>query len=261
MLLAGAARGMPGAAIFLDSDGGRIDLSLGQGPADAGGLFRAIPARQSTRSLFDGRSLPVDQLKQLESSARMEGVSLALITDPKRRDAVTDYVLAGNSSQMDDPAFVRELKRWIRFNPEQALETRDGLFSACSGNQTSPTLIGKTLFSRFFKKDEENSKYAAQMRSSAGVAVFTGDKADKDHWVKVGRSFQRFALQATALGIRTAMVNQPVEVPKVRAEFARWLGAPDARPDLVVRFGHAPLMPMSLRRPVKDVLITWRIMS
>jgi hypothetical protein len=107
-----------------------------------------------------------------------------------------------------------------------------------------------------FKKDAENKKYAAQMRSSAGVAVFIGDKVDKDHWVRVGRSFQRFALQATALGIRHAMVNQPVEVPAVRAEFARWLGIGDMRPDLVVRFGYAPPMPMSIRRPARAVIIS-----
>jgi hypothetical protein len=52
-----------------------------------------------------------------------------------------------------------------------------------------------------------------------------------------------------------AHINQPVEVPEVRAEFARWLGTPDARPDLVVRFGRAPAMPMSLRRPVQAVLL------
>jgi hypothetical protein len=43
-------------------------------------------------------------------------------------------------------------------------------------------------------------------------------------------------------------------VPAVREAFARWLGAPGARPDLVVRFGYAPPLPMSLRRPVAAVL-------
>lgn len=43
----------------------------------------------------------------------------------------------------------------------------------------------------------------------------------------MGRSFQRFALQATILGIRNAHINQPIEVPFVRPEFARWLGAAD----------------------------------
>ena len=74
------------------------------------------------------------------------------------------------------------------------------------------------------------------MRSSAGIVVFVGEKADPEHRIKVGRSFQRFALQATGLGIRTAHVNQPVDVPSVRPEFARWLGMRDARPDLVIRF-------------------------
>ena len=99
----------------------------------------------------------------------------------------------------------------------------------------------------------ENNKYRDQIRSSAGIAVFVGDRADPEHWIKVGRNFQRFALQATVLGIRTAHVNQPIGVPSVRPEFARWLGTPDARPDLVIRFGRAPAMPMSLRRPVSAV--------
>jgi hypothetical protein len=66
-------------------------------------------------------------------------------------------------------------------------------------------------------------------------------------------SFQLFALRATALGLRHAHVNQPVEVPAVRADLARWLGT-ERRPDLVVRFGYAEPLPMSLRRPVEAVL-------
>ena len=107
----------------------------------------------------------------------------------------------------------------------------------------------------FFKKESENDKYRDHIRSSAGVAVFVGDRADPEHWIKVGRSFQRFALQATALGIRNAHINQPIEVPSIRPEFARWLGMPEARPDLVIRFGRAPALPMSLRRPVENVII------
>jgi len=59
---------------------------------------------------------------------------------------------------MDDPAFVKELRDWIRLNPAQALETGDGLFSKCSGGPTLPTWIGRPLFSLFFKKDAENAR-------------------------------------------------------------------------------------------------------
>lgn len=42
------------------------------------------------------------------------------------------------------------------------------------------------------------------------MAVFVGNVADKAHRVEVGRCHECFALQATALGLRNAFVNQPV---------------------------------------------------
>jgi hypothetical protein len=71
----------------------------------------------------------------------------------------------------------------------------------------------------------------------------------------VGRCYERFALQSAALGIRNAMLNQPVEVPTVRRQFASFLGIGTRRPDLVVRFGRGPKLPSSLRRPVEAVLV------
>lgn len=253
-VIASGAHGLPGAIGFAADGQDRVEIDLAAGTPKTGPLYRAIRLRQSTRSLFDGRSVSVQHLAQLQAAAAIEGVKMLLITDRARREAVLDFVLRGNDAQMDDPAFVNELRRWIRFNPAQAMATGDGLSSICSGNPAIPTWIGKRFFGMVFTKDAEDKKYIAQIRSSAGLAVFVGDKADKDHWVRVGRSFQRFALQATALGIRQAMVNQPVEVPAVRAEFARWLGIGTNRPDLVVRFGYAPPMPMSLRRPLRSVI-------
>ena len=58
---------------------------------------------------------------------------------------------------------------------------------------------------------------------------------------------------ATALNIRLAMINQAVEVSAVRTELATLLGIKGQRPDLVVRFGSASPMPMSLRRPTHAV--------
>ncbi len=99
----------------------------------------------------------------------------------------------------------------------------------------------------------ENDRIARQLRSSAGVAVFVAEAESHAHWLEVGRAYQRFALLAASLGIRTAFLNQPVEVPAVRTQFAQWLTG-GARPNLVVRFGRGPLLPPSLRRPVDDVI-------
>lgn len=252
--IAADAHGRLGEISFDPNGDSVIELDVANGPADAGDLYQAIPMRQSTRSEYDGRKIPVADLERLKAAAATDGVDVQFFTEKSDLEQVLDFVVAGNSAQMQDPAFVQELKDWIRFNPSEALRTSDGLFSACSGNPVIPTWFGNMMFGQFFKKDAENEKYAAQLRSSAGVAVFTGAEEDRDHWVKVGRSFQRFALQATALGIRNAHVNQPIEVPSLQPEFASWLGARESRPDLVVRFGYAPALPMSMRRPVETVI-------
>jgi hypothetical protein len=69
------------------------------------------------------------------------------------------------------------------------------------------------------------------------------------------RAFRLGGNAATAIGVRTAMLNQPVEVASVRPQFAAAIGIGTRRPDLVVRFGHGPEMPRSLRRPVDAVIV------
>lgn len=191
----------------------------------------------------------------LRAAATEEGVSVAIFTDAPDREAILELVVAGVGAQMDDPAFVAELRDWIRFTPEQALATRDGLFAAASGAPVAPAWLAAPLFGLLFTKDAEIDRYRDHIRSSAGIAVFIGDEDDPAHWVRVGRSFQRFALQATALGVRSAIINQPVEVPALRAAFAGWLGALGRRPDLVARFGRGPVLPMSVRRPPDAVIV------
>lgn len=55
--------------------------------------------------------------------------------------------------------------------------------------------------------------------------------------------------------MRTAYLNQPVEVAALRPRFAGAMGLGGGRPDLVIRFGRGPDMPRSLRRPVDAVLV------
>ena len=251
--IAAEARGRRATIGFDPAGDGSVAVALEPGPAAETPLFVAIPERQCTRSDYDGRAVPAADLAQLEEAARNDGVDLVLISEPSRMNAVLDYVVAGNTRQVEDPAFVAELGQWLRFNAGHAAETRDGLYSAASGNPTTPAWLGRLVFPWIFSAGSENDRYRSQIRSSSGIAIFVAREEGKAGWVEAGRSYQRFALQATALGIRNAFVNQPVEVAEVRAEFASWLGL-GRRPDLVVRYGYAPPMPKSLRRPVAEIM-------
>lgn len=251
---AALAHGFQAEAAF-DATREAIRVTLTPTRAEVSPLFNAIPARQCTRGDYDSKPLNTEELNRLERAGTSFGVRLLLITERTAVERVLDCVVQANTAQMADPAFVRELKSWIRFNGAEAVHKRDGLYSATTGNPNIPTWLGDLAFGWLFRPKVENDKYARQIRSSAGIAVFLGRSADKAHWVEVGRCYERFALQATALGIRNALVNQPVEVRAVRTQFATLLGLTDQRPDLVVRFGRGPAMPSSLRRPVQAVLV------
>jgi hypothetical protein len=82
----------------------------------------------------------------------------------------------------------------------------------------------------FFTASTENDRCAWQIRNASGIAVFASDASDKAHWIEVGSCHERFAMQATAVGLG------------------------ERRPDLIVRFGRGPAMPWSMRRPDQAVL-------
>ncbi|BCA80957.1 nitroreductase family protein [Desulfuromonas sp. AOP6] len=218
-------------------------------------FFKAIPYRQCTRTDFDGQPLRTEELRLLETAGSGSNVRVLLLTEPETMEKVLDYVVEGNSRQISNPAFVRELERWIRFNDDEALRTGDGLSARVTGSPPAPRWLGRILFRAFLRTKPENDKYARQLRSSAGIALFVSNSDDKREWVEAGRCYERFALQATVLGIKNAFVNQPVEETGLRPEFARVFGLGESRPQLVVRFGRAKDMPRSLRRPVEAVLI------
>lgn len=259
LVQAALAHGLHGIAQF-DAASDTIRVTLEPTGARTSPLFTAIPQRQCTRGDYDGKPLTGEELTLLQRAGSSDTVRLLLLTERQAMERTLDYVIQGNTAQLADAAFVKELKAWIRFNGADAVRSRDGLYSASSGNPNIPSWIGDLAFRWLLAPKGENDKYAQQVRSSAGIAVFVGQAADKMHWVDVGRCYERFALQATALGIRNAFLNQPVEVAALRPPFAAALGLTGQRPDLVVRFGRGPTLPRSLRRPVEAVLVrsTWR---
>ena len=238
-----------------DADRDALRMSLQATAPSASALFAAIAQRQSTRAEYDGKPLSVDELRLLERAAAGNGVQLLLLTERTALERTLEFVVQANTAQMNDKAFVDELKRWIRFSRSDAVRQGDGLYAASSGNPPLPSWLGRWIFDFVFTPESENDKYARQVRSSAGVAVFIGPSNDKAGWIEAGRAYERFALQATALGVRTAHLNQPLEVASVRPQFASFVGAADKRPDLVIRFGRGPVLPPSLRRPLRAVLV------
>jgi len=251
LCIAARARGLSGEVGEAGAEG--LIVALLPAPPEEGALFNAIPERQCTRSAYDGTRLTSEEVSLLEAEANVHGVA-AIWREGAEVELILDLVIAGNTRQMDNPAFVAELKEWIRFNGAQAARTGDGLYAAASGNPTMPEAVGRILFDAFFRKDSENDKYADHIRSSAGIFTLVAPSNDPAGWIAAGRAYQRMALRATAMGLRNAFVNQAVEEPAMRADLVSLLDLNEMRPNLVFRVGRAPPMPRSLRRLPEAVM-------
>ena len=249
---AAAAAGLKSNPVF---DNDVVTIMFEKAQPSLSPLFQAIPHRQSTRAVYDGKPVSPGDLGLLEQAGIDDGVAVLIMTDRTRLAKVTEYVVRGNSNQMQDKAFMKELKTWLRFSEADAVATMDGLFSRASGGPSVPSWLARPLLNFVYTESGENDKYRAQIASSAGIAVFTSELNSKEHWIAVGRACQRFALQATSLGLKYAFINQPVEVPNLRNELSSYLGLGGQRPDIVVRFGYGPDLPRSLRRPPEQLIL------
>jgi hypothetical protein len=198
-------------------------------------LSAALTTRQCTRTAFDGRSVPDEDLTRLRAAGSSESVD------------------AGNRRQLSDRAWRGELLGWVRFNPAEALRRRDGLAGRVNGQPSLPNRLGRILAPLVIRAESQVRTDRTRLESSAGIAAFVASEDTKASWIEAGRCYERFALQADLLGIRTAHVNQPIEVHDLRPRLEHLLGTTGSA-QLLIRFGYADYAPYSLRRPVDDVI-------
>jgi hypothetical protein len=218
-------------------------------------LFRAIFVRQCVRMPYNGTTLESSRLAELVAVSHGADVSPLLLTSDDQMETIIEYVREGNLAQFGDPAFARELRDWIRFNPREAMRTGDGLAGLVTGEPSVPAWFGRLIFSMVASGKKQSDTDAANIRSSAGIIAFVGERDDKANWVEAGRAYERFALKAVACGVRNAFINQPIEVRRLGPQLLSWLGLQDKHVHLLVRFGEGPTVPHSLRRPLDQVLL------
>ncbi|MDP3301593.1 MAG: hypothetical protein Q8S36_06475 [Sulfuricurvum sp.] len=252
---AAAAQGFS-AEVRFDADENGINIFLKSDvKACATDLYRAIPKRQCVKAAYDGSPIGVTELEKLKRAGEGPFVRTIMLSSDMQKSAVIDYVTRGNIAQLSDRAFRKELIAWIRFNIGEAMRMGDGLAGRISGQPALPRWLAKLIMGVVLTPKGQADTDATNIRSSTGIAVFVSSHNNKAAWVEVGRAYERFALQATALNICTAFINQPIEVSELRPQFESWLKLEGEYALLMVRFGHGPVAPFSLRRPIDDVII------
>jgi len=217
-------------------------------------LFAAIPIRQSTRNQYNKQTVPVNVLRRLEGLSLPQGISTCILTADNQIRTLVEYVVEGDKQQYGNQAFVDELIYWIRFNKGEAFKTLDGMYAPCAGNPSVPRWLGKHFVTTKTGK-QQSDKDAKQICSSARVLVVLSETDDKTAWLDTGRACERLMLTMTSLNLKSAFVNQPIQVSTLRTQLISSLNLGNLRPQVMLRFGYGKEMPRSMRRPVEQVLI------
>jgi hypothetical protein len=253
LVIAARVSGYESEVSYPDADSEFIGVRFAKSGPVSDQLFDAIPLRQNTRSEYDGQLINNGDLDQISNLPLEPGVALHFITNPTDLETALEYVNQGNLSQYADNAFVDELIYWLRFNKKEILTSLDGLYTLCSGNPEIPRWLGQ-MFVAGTKPQQQADMDARKLRSSSGAVVVASESEDKTTWVRTGQVYERMTLKMTSLNIKSAFLNQPIEVANLRSQFQSAIGLGDALPQLLVRFGYADPMPCSLRRPVEQVI-------
>lgn len=121
------------------------------------------------------------------------------------------------------------------FNPTYAINTGDGLAGEVDGQPSIPTWLGRRIFSLISLGNIQADIDGKAIRSSAGIIAFVSEHNDETNLVAAGRAYQRLALQANALNVCNAFINQPIEVRSLHPQLHAWLDLRQQHVDSIVR--------------------------
>jgi nitroreductase len=213
-------------------------------------LFEAIGTRHTHRAAFESRPIPHRILAQLQRDSEGTGAAVHVFTGDEPQAALAKLVAEGDRTQFSAAGFRRELAAWVRPN-----RTRrpDGMPGYAFGISDLPSLLGPTMIATFdagarqAKKDEQLA-----MTAPALIVLSTAGDTPSD-WLAAGQAVAVLVLRATAHGLAASFLNQPIEVPALRARLCGLLGS-SASPQLLLRVGYGANDRPTPRRSVADVL-------
>jgi nitroreductase len=206
-------------------------------------LKDAIPRRHTNRRPFTPIPVPDSDLTALVAAARAEDASL-LVPDPVARHDLLALVRAADRQQRFDSRYRTELAAWTSPIQSQA----DGVPPEAFGPRPDPAKLPL----RDFGLIHNGHRRSARFEPAPTIAVLYSRGDEPADWLRAGMALQRVLLTATARGLATTLMTQPIEVPSLRPH----LVAPHEPriAQAVLRLGYARPVAGTPRRTVASVI-------
>ncbi|GAA1411914.1 hypothetical protein GCM10009662_53160 [Catellatospora coxensis] len=171
-------------------------------------LYGAIAHRHSNRGPFIDTAVALNVRARLGDAARAENCWLDLIVGPVAQEMVAELDATADRLLLAAPGYRAELAAWTREQP-----STDGVARDAAGCAPEPQdLLTRRDFdgpARRPGRDYETDPFVA-------VLGAYGDTPADD--LQAGQGLQRVLLTATANGLATSLMSQPIDVPAIREQ-------------------------------------------
>lgn len=213
-------------------------------------LTAAVAHRRTNRRRFEHRAIPDEVLRTLALSSAAQGAGLYLLRSEAERMAAAQLIAEADRRQGSDRAFRRELAAWVHPN---RLRSRDGMPGYSLGIGDLASYAGP-LIVRTFDWGQGRAAHDRELAMGSPVIALLWTIDDgPPAWLDAGQALYRLLLRATASGVSASFLNQPLEVPELRARMRETFGIP-GEVQQVLRLGYGPDVQTTPRRAVADVM-------
>lgn len=212
-------------------------------------LAAAIPRRRTDRRRLGEWPVPMGNIAMMGSRAARAGVTMRRVEVTAEFRDTLDRAAWHHTS---DPSYLAELSAW------------SGRHASTAGVPARNTPVPDPLAvvpNRLFAGPELNHRTPGGPADDGSVVLALGTAADDVVGrLRAGEATSVVLLTATALGLATCPITEPLEVPATRETLSAGVFGDEAYPQMLIRVGwsraNSDPLPPTPRRPLHEVA-TW----
>ncbi|BCI54710.1 putative NAD(P)H nitroreductase [Mycolicibacterium litorale] len=208
-------------------------------------LAAAIPRRRTDRRPYSSREVSPADIALMGARAARSGVSLRRVESLAGLHAAVENAMR---EHLRDDAYLRELTTW---------SGRYGSVAGVPAANVPPTDVSATVPGRIFAGSTLARPQGSAEGTDNAVVLALGTRDDDAlARLRAGEATSLILLTATALGLASCPVTEPLEVASTRAVLREEIFESQAHPQMLLRIGWAPegasALPATPRRPLPD---------
>ena len=193
-------------------------------------LAAAIPRRRTDRRHYSSWPVPQGDLALMGARAARAGVSLRRVDE---FDSLKNLVSQAAMRHADDYDYLAELSTW---------SGRYGATAGIPARNTPESDPAAVIPGRVFAGAVLAHTPQVDPADDNAVVVALGTAADDDiSRLRAGEATSLVLLTATALGLASCSITEPLEIPETRAAVRADVFGADGYPQMLLRIGWAPV--------------------